>query len=180
MTVYFLGQKGFCTYACPYGGFFGSPTRSPGKDPRHRRLQSVRPLHRRLHVERSGPAEVKEYGMVVDPGCMKCMDCVSVCPNDALYFGFGKPAIGVPKTITKNYSLTWPEEDLAAVVFLRELFRRLGRLSARSDADGARHRDVTTFLASEDVEIVPRQGSVFLPFQSEVGREQSEKPDGHF
>ena len=22
MTVYFLGQKGFCTYACPYGGFF--------------------------------------------------------------------------------------------------------------------------------------------------------------
>ena len=22
------------------------------------------------------------YGMVVDPGCMKCMDCVSVCPND--------------------------------------------------------------------------------------------------
>ena len=31
--------------------------------------------------------------MVVDQGCMKCMDCVSVCPNDALYFGFGKPAI---------------------------------------------------------------------------------------
>jgi ferredoxin len=25
--------------------------------------------------------------MVVDSGCMKCMDCVSVCPNDALYFG---------------------------------------------------------------------------------------------
>src|ERR1039457_3543337 len=23
LTVYFLGQKGFCTYACPYGGFFG-------------------------------------------------------------------------------------------------------------------------------------------------------------
>ena len=24
VTVYFLGQKGFCTYACPYGGFFRS------------------------------------------------------------------------------------------------------------------------------------------------------------
>src|SRR5262249_45743964 len=23
LTVYFLGSKGFCTYACPYGGFFG-------------------------------------------------------------------------------------------------------------------------------------------------------------
>jgi tetratricopeptide (TPR) repeat protein len=25
---------------------------------------------------------------------MKCMDCVSVCPENALYFGFGKPAVG--------------------------------------------------------------------------------------
>ena len=28
---------------------------------------------------------------------MKCMDCISVCPNDALYFGFGKPTIAVSK-----------------------------------------------------------------------------------
>ena len=26
LTVVFLGQKGFCTYACPYGGFFVSRT----------------------------------------------------------------------------------------------------------------------------------------------------------
>jgi len=65
-------------------------------------------------------AEVKQYGMVVDPGCMKCMDCVSVCPNDALYFGFGKPTILVPKSdaIRKSYSLTWPEEIVGALVFL--------------------------------------------------------------
>src|SRR5947207_15667734 len=58
--------------------------------------------------------------MVVDPGCMKCMDCVSVCPNDALYFGFGKPTLLVPKSdaIRKNYSLTWPEEIIGALVFL--------------------------------------------------------------
>ena len=53
--------------------------------------------------------------MVVDPGCMKCMDCVSVCPNDALYFGFGKTAATVKKTIERNYSLTWPEEVAAAL-----------------------------------------------------------------
>jgi tetratricopeptide (TPR) repeat protein len=65
-------------------------------------------------------AEVKQYGMVVDPGCMKCMDCVSVCPNDALYFGFGKPTILAPKSnaIRKNYSLTWPEEIVGVLVFL--------------------------------------------------------------
>jgi tetratricopeptide (TPR) repeat protein len=57
--------------------------------------------------------------MVVDPGCMKCMDCVSVCPNDALYFGFGKPTILVPKSdaIKRTYSLTWPEEIIGTLVF---------------------------------------------------------------
>jgi tetratricopeptide (TPR) repeat protein len=53
---------------------------------------------------------------------MKCMDCISVCPNDALYFGFGKPTIAVSKPkskpILRNYSLTWPEEIVGAVVFL--------------------------------------------------------------
>ena len=48
------------------------------------------------------------------------MDCVSVCPNDALYFGFGKPTLLVPKSnaIKRNYSVTWPEEIVGAVVFL--------------------------------------------------------------
>jgi len=56
----------------------------------------------------------------VDPGCMKCMDCISVCPNDALYFGLGKPTIAVSKSsaIQRNYSLTWPEEVLGAALFL--------------------------------------------------------------
>src|SRR6188768_3033020 len=32
MTVYFLGSKGFCTYGCPYGGFFGIADQiAPGK-----------------------------------------------------------------------------------------------------------------------------------------------------
>lgn len=119
MTVYFLGSKGFCTYACPYGGFFSLADKvSPGK------IRVTDACNQCGHCTATCTsnvlvhAEVKKYGMVVDPGCMKCMDCVSVCPNDALYFGFGKTAIGVPKTITKNYSLTWPEEIAAAVVFL--------------------------------------------------------------
>src|SRR5690606_35832049 len=48
--------------------------------------------------------------------------CVSVCPNDALYFGFGKPSLGVATKVKKNYSLTWPEEIGAAVVFLLSLY----------------------------------------------------------
>ncbi len=121
MTVYFLGQKGFCTYACPYGGFFGLADKlSPGK------IRVTDACNQCGHCTATCTsnvlvhAEVKQYGMVVDPGCMKCMDCVSVCPNDALYFGFGKPTLLVPKSnaIKKNYSVTWPEEIIGALVFL--------------------------------------------------------------
>jgi polyferredoxin/Flp pilus assembly protein TadD len=118
MTVYFLGSKGFCTYACPYGGFFSLADKiSPG------RIRVTDACNRCGHCTATCTsnvlvhAEVKEHGMVVDPGCMKCMDCVSVCPNDALYFGFGKPAAAVGKSVKKNFSLTWREEAFAAVVF---------------------------------------------------------------
>ena len=121
MTVYFLGSKGFCTYACPYGGFFMLADKlAPGK------IRVTDACNQCGHCTATCTsnvlvhAEVKQYGMVVDPGCMKCMDCISVCPNDALYFGFGKPTIAIPKSdaIKKNYSLTWPEEIAGAVVFL--------------------------------------------------------------
>ncbi|HEX6123896.1 MAG TPA: tetratricopeptide repeat protein [Pyrinomonadaceae bacterium] len=123
LTVYFLGQKGFCTYACPYGGFFGvADTVAPGK------IRVTDACNQCGHCTATCTSnvlvhsEVKQYGMVVDPGCMKCMDCVSVCPNDALYFGFGKPSVTVKKSTKKNYSLTWPEEVFAAVVFAVSFF----------------------------------------------------------
>ena len=121
ITVCFLGQKGFCTYACPYGGFFGLADKfSLGK------IRVTPACNQCGHCTATCTsnvlvhAEVKQYGMVVDPGCMKCMDCVSVCPNDALYFGFGKPALLAPKSnvIKRHYSLTWPEEIVGALVFL--------------------------------------------------------------
>ena len=94
MTVYFLGAKGFCTYGCPYGGFFGIADKvAPG------RIRVTDACNECGHCTATCTSnvlvhsEVKQFGMVVDPGCMKCMDCISVCPNDALYFGFGKPAI---------------------------------------------------------------------------------------
>ncbi len=130
MTVYFLGQKGFCTYACPYGGVFVLADKlAPGKirvtDACNQCGHCTVTCMANVQVH----AEVKEYGMVIDPGCMKHMDCISVCPNDALYFGFGKPSIVAGRnasvnerassvTAKKTYSLSWPEDVLAAAVFL--------------------------------------------------------------
>ncbi|MGB7201339.1 MAG: tetratricopeptide repeat protein [Pyrinomonadaceae bacterium] len=128
VTVYFLGSKGFCTYGCPYGGFFGVADKfAPGKirvtDACNQCGHCTATCMANVQVH----AEVAKYGMVIDPGCMKHMDCISVCPNDALYFGFGKPSVlAAPASsgdrVKRNYSLTWPEELAAALVFTASYF----------------------------------------------------------
>jgi tetratricopeptide (TPR) repeat protein/NAD-dependent dihydropyrimidine dehydrogenase PreA subunit len=92
--VYFLGSKGFCNYGCPYGGIFGvvdqlAPVRIRVTDACEGcgHCTAVCTSNVKVHQE------VRDFGAVVDPACMKCLDCVSVCPNDALYVGFGAPAI---------------------------------------------------------------------------------------
>jgi polyferredoxin/tetratricopeptide (TPR) repeat protein len=126
-TVYFLGAKGFCTYGCPYGGFFApldklAPARIVVNDACEHcgHCTAVCTSNVRVHEE------VREYGMVVDPGCMKCLDCVSVCPNDALSFGFARPAVrkGPPKNapVARRSDLTWSQEIAILVVFVASFF----------------------------------------------------------
>jgi len=120
--VYFLGNKGFCTYACPYGGFFGVLDRLAVG-----RIRVTDACNQCGHCSAVCTSnvrvaeEVKLYRMVVDPGCMKCMDCVSVCPNDALYFGFGRPELLAPKPPAARKAVrfdgSWTEEAGMAVVF---------------------------------------------------------------
>ena len=49
---------------------------------------------------------------------MKCMDCVSVCPNDALSFGFAlpKPFTTSQQRVQARADFVWWEEALLAVV----------------------------------------------------------------
>ncbi len=121
-TVYFLGAKGFCTYACPYGALFAaadriSPLRVRVTDACEGcgHCTAVCTSNVRVHQE------VRDYGMVVDPGCMKCGDCVSVCPNDALYFGLGPVALfakpRVPDPEPRRFPLALWEEATLAVAF---------------------------------------------------------------
>jgi polyferredoxin/Tfp pilus assembly protein PilF len=97
--VYFLGSKGFCTYACPYGAIFAgadrlAPMRIRVTDACSQcgHCTAVCSSNVRVHEE------VRDWGMVVSPGCMKCQDCVSVCPKGALYYGAGTiPLFAKPK-----------------------------------------------------------------------------------
>lgn len=118
-VVYLLGAKGYCTYGCPYGAFFALADKvAPGRIRVTDACEgcghctAVCTSNVRVHEE------VRDFGMVVDPGCMKCMDCVSVCPKEALYFGFGglpaaargkgrnaeKPKVAAARTQWGDYS----------------------------------------------------------------------------
>ena len=124
--VYFFGAKGFCTYACPYGGFFGlidqvSVGRIVVSDACEHcgHCTAVCTSNVRVHEE------VALYGMVVDPGCMKCMDCVSVCPNDALSFGFARPSLGVRPSAPRRsirFDFTFAQEAWMVVLGIGVLF----------------------------------------------------------
>jgi ferredoxin len=95
LIVWWLGAKGFCTHGCPYGAFFAH------RRPASRRCASrspmpamLRPLHERLHAATCAcTRRSRKHGKIVDPGCMKCLDCVSVCPKEALYVGFARQTV---------------------------------------------------------------------------------------
>ena len=167
VTVYFLGQKGFCTYACPYGGFFGLADKfSPGK------IRVTPACNQCGHCTATCTsnvlvhAEVKQYGMVVDPGCMKCMDCVSVCPNDALYWGFGKPTLLAPKSnvIRRHYSLTWPEEIAGAFLFLGSFLAVRGVYALVPFLMALGCAAVTTFVALKTWQLLRTRDLSFYRF----------------
>ena len=118
LTVYMLGSKGFCTYGCPYGGFFAP-------------LDRLAPVRIRVNDNCQGCAEctavctsnvrvheeVATHGMVIDNGCMKTMDCIEACPNDALSMSAGPNAAGGPRP-KRTWDLTWPQEFAAAALML--------------------------------------------------------------
>jgi NAD-dependent dihydropyrimidine dehydrogenase PreA subunit/tetratricopeptide (TPR) repeat protein len=120
-AVYVLGSKGFCTYACPYGGFFAPLDRfSIGRivvsDACEQCGHCTAACTSNVRVHE----EVRDYGMVMDPGCMKCLDCVSVCPNDALSFRFATPAAFTKQRTTtpatSRFDLTLREESVVFVL----------------------------------------------------------------
>lgn len=171
VTVYFLGMKGFCTYACPYGGFFSladklAPAKIRVTDACNQCGHCTATCTSNVLVH----AEVKNYGMVVDPGCMKCMDCISVCPNDALYYGFGRPTVAMPKAkakakpIPRNYSLTWPEEIFAAAVFLGSFLAVRGAYGLVPFLMALGCAAVSTFLAMKAWRLITSQEVYFHRF----------------
>lgn len=135
IIIWVLGSKAFCTYGCPYGAFFGIADRfAPGKirvtDDCEQCGHCTEACTSNVRVHE----EVAKFKMVVDTGCMKCMDCVSVCPKNALFFGRAKPSILSLGTIRRRkkrtYDFSWPEEIVMALVFFVSLYAWRGLYDA--------------------------------------------------
>ena len=132
-AVWLLGQKAFCTYGCPYGAFFGVADRFAKG--RIRVNDSCEGCGHCTAVCTSNVVvhrEVREHGMVVDPGCMKCMDCVSACPKGALSFSFGPlPKKGAKRAASaKRSDFSWKEETALAALFVLGLYAYRGLYGA--------------------------------------------------
>ena len=93
MAIYVLGSRSFCQYGCPYGVVFALADRvAPGKIKltgdctQCGKCTAICSSH--IQVQK----EVIQFNKVVDPNCLKDLDCVQVCPENALSFGFTKPS----------------------------------------------------------------------------------------
>ncbi|MBL8756103.1 MAG: hypothetical protein JNK15_22610 [Planctomycetes bacterium] len=122
LIVWWLGAKGFCTHGCPYGAFFATADRILAPV-RIKVTNACDACGHCTHVCTSNVRvheEVAKHGRIVDPGCMKCLDCVSVCPKDALYVGLAmpKPFTKSQQRVAARADFTWPEELVLAIVAL--------------------------------------------------------------
>ncbi len=119
-AVYFLGAKGFCAYGCPYGALFsGLDYASPGRIVVNDDCEQCGHCTATCTSNVRVHEEVRLYGMVVDPGCMKCTDCVSVCPKGALSFSFARPSLFKKAPATpraRRFDLSLSEELFVAAV----------------------------------------------------------------
>lgn len=135
LIVYMLGTRGFCTYACPYGALFRIADRfAPGRivaaGDCSRCGKCTAVCHSHVLVHR----ELVTFGRVVDPACLKDLDCVAACPESVVQYGIAMPAIltiGVTDKVARpRYDFSAGEETFIAATFVGTLliFRGLYNL----------------------------------------------------
>jgi len=170
LVVWLLGTKGYCSYACPYGGFFApadeiAPMRIVVDHDRCHQCghcTAVCTSNVRVHEE------IRDFGMVVDTGCMKCMDCVTACPNEALSFGLGRPAVRIDRAGSRSaaaaerrWDLSWPEEIALAVVALASLLAVRGIYIGVPLLFASGIAACTTFIAWKSVRVLRDSSASF-------------------
>ncbi|MBZ0269309.1 4Fe-4S binding protein, partial [bacterium] len=124
--VYFLGTRAFCRYGCPYGVLFALGDRAARGRIRltgnctgcglcSAGCQSGIRVHE----------EIARFGTVVSASCLKDLDCIGRCPEQAITYGWGPPAglrsLRDPDRVRRRGHFTTAEEIILAVSFVATL-----------------------------------------------------------
>jgi tetratricopeptide (TPR) repeat protein len=124
--VYVLGTREFCTNACPYGTVFaGLDKLAPGRLLSKGNCKSCGQCTAACTSHIQVHEELKQYGTVVNSGCLKDLDCVAACPDNNIRYGFTAPPLLRAKPLWKpvrlKWDFSWPEEIQMALVGLATL-----------------------------------------------------------
>lgn len=123
LLIYMMGSRSFCWYGCPYGALFGIADQvAPGRIKLTGDCVQCGTCTVNCTSDILVHKEIKEFGMVTNSRCMKDLDCVSSCPENALSFGYTMPPLfrkkfKLPK-YNDRYSFTLGEDILMSVVFI--------------------------------------------------------------
>jgi len=125
--VYVLGSRAFCTYGCPYGVLFRFADQfAPGRIIAVDECQQCGTCTATCSSGVRVHEEILAFGNVVNPACMKDLDCVSACPHDVLRYGMTRPAwfrtwSKAGRAARRRYDFTLLEDALMAIVFIATL-----------------------------------------------------------
>ncbi len=126
VIVYVLGSRSFCAYGCPYGALFrGLDRLAPGRIvatgdcSNCGACTAVCPSHVLVHKE------LQQFGTVVNPACVKDLECVSACPDGIVKYGLARPPLlrgwSAWRPLRQPFDFHWAEELLIASVLLATL-----------------------------------------------------------
>ena len=177
VMVYVLGSRTFCTYVCPYGAIFALADRfAPG---RIRVSDACKQCGTCTAACTSGirvHEEVKQHGMIVNSSCMKDLDCIAACPQQALSYTFTKPSlfrsVGSGGRFGRvPYDFSWAEEALIGATFLVVLLSFRGLYSRVPFLLSLALGGIIAFMAVTSVRLLRRTHVTLASFQlKKLGR----------
>ena len=150
-VVYLVGTRSFCRYACPYGAVFAFADKfAKGRIVSSGGCVGCGKCTDNCRSDVQVIEEINEYGKVVDPACLKCLDCVSGCPSDALAYGFTTSAheSGHAKAkLEKDRDFSRKEEAVLVCLFALALGIFVGLPEGVAPWAGALYGKLSLFLS---------------------------------
>lgn len=125
--VYLLGSRGFCYQACPYGALFSIADQlAPGRIVLAKDCSQCGLCTAACSSDILVHKELALYGQVTNPRCLKDLDCIAACPEQAVQYGFRKPPIfrkGHPMgSYSGRFGFSLKEDFFMLTVFVVTIF----------------------------------------------------------